>query len=155
MKIAISAVALFCEDIREERSGAITLIGIVGDNVVVPHRPKPESVGILPRLGIYVRVNFDATQQIEPPELTVRFPDGETLSSKKLTDEDVKEACSTAKLGNPIAGLIFRIQAGNIPIKKLGRLTAEVTIGNETYLAGFLNLIDEMPTSPTASEQPS
>jgi hypothetical protein len=137
-----SVIALFCDDIRVEQSGALSLVGVYSDNVKVPD-PPPAADGrklplVIPRLGVYVRVNFDVRSEIGPINVKVTMPDGEVIHDEMIEEKTIAEGRATKKKGNPVAGLIQRLQFGNLPVT-LGRIVCEVTIGTQTYLAGFLN----------------
>jgi hypothetical protein len=49
----VSACALFCEDVRQEKTGGETLVGVMRDNLAMSSLP-----GVLPKLGIYIRMNI-------------------------------------------------------------------------------------------------
>jgi hypothetical protein len=148
-----SAVAIFCEDIRDEKAGGLSLIGVVGDNVGVPALAEgvpQEYQAILPKLCMYLRVNFDAEN--DPGEITVIIilPDGTVASQNVIAKEIIDQARATRLRGNPVAGLVTRLVMGNIAIPKtFGRITATVTIGSQVYVAGTVNFIpaDSAPTA--------
>ncbi len=140
-----SAVALFCDDIREEKSGAVILIGIMGDNVSIP-RPPDEAdgmVGVIPRLCIYIRVNFDVSADVAPISFKVTMPDGSELDAGKIDERTIATAKSTRDKGNPMGGVVSRLKLGGLMMNKLGRMTVEANVGGQVYLAGFLNFISE------------
>ena len=139
-----SVIALFCEDIREEKSGALTLVGVLGDNVNVP--PQPEclnTVAMLPRLCVYLRVNFDVSAELGPVTFRIIMPDGTEVPAGGVDQATLAQARETREKGNPMGGVISRFQFGGLVMKKLGRMTVEATIGDQKYLAGFLNFTSE------------
>lgn len=145
-----SVVAIFCDDIREEKSGQITLVGVLGDNINVGFPPDrgdgsadSKFVRVIPRLGIYIRINFDASAELGPTSLKITMPDGEVIHEAMVEESVVATARSTREKGNALAGIIQRIQFGGVPLRQLGRLTVEVTIGQQAYLAGYLNFLAE------------
>jgi hypothetical protein len=148
-----SAIALFCEDIREEKSGALTLIAIMPDNVSVPPPQQPSGEGekrtrLIPRLGVYVRINFDVSADLGPITVKVTMPDGEVVHEETISDETVISAKETREKGNSIGGMIQRLQFGGLPLNQLGRITVEVSTGAQTYLAGSLNFLPESAANP-------
>ena len=82
--MAFSAIGIFCEDIRQEKSEQDTLIGILPDNVNVPSIP-----GMFPKLGLVVRMHFDVSssarqffvilRQSGQPDLRVGDPDDQLI----------------------------------------------------------------------------
>src|SRR5262245_1416449 len=69
-----SVIALFCEDIREEKSGQDTIIGILPDALNVPQFP-----GALPKLGIYVRFHLNAESEFRSIRTRLRIPGANDL----------------------------------------------------------------------------
>ena len=143
-----SAIALFCDDIREEKSGQVTLVGVMSDNIQVHSPPEPVAtegknfVRVIPRLGIFIRISFDVRAEVSPVIISVTMPDGEEVHRAEIEEHVIDGARATREKGNPIAGLVQRLQVGGLPIKKLGRMTVTVTVRDQTYLAGFLNFIE-------------
>ena len=45
---------ILCEDIRDERSGTETLVGVLPDNVAI-RGPR----GVMPKLAVYLRIQID------------------------------------------------------------------------------------------------
>jgi hypothetical protein len=144
-----SVIALFCDDIREEKSGALTLVGVLGDNVRLPPLPDaPDKlVGMIPRLCVYTRISFDVSAELGPITIKLTMPDGTEVDGGGIDEQTITNAKNTREQGNPIAGVISRIQFGGIVMKKMGRLTVNVTIGAVTYIAGVLNFVPEMAES--------
>lgn len=135
MAIPFSALALFCEDIREEKTGAVTLVGVVTDNVAVP-----ASGGTIPKLGFFIRMNFDPND--DPGEGTVRVVhgNGKVDEPARIEASTTALACKQAReTGAPMAGVISRFVAQNFPANP-GRLRVEVAFRNFTYLAGSLHI---------------
>jgi len=161
MTSPLSVMALFCEDIREEKSGAISLMGIMNDNVLIPALPDgvKSATAFVPKLFAYVRVSFDVTAVVPAPILLkLRLPDGNLFDLPMIDEKTISEARETRAKGNPIASVISRVQMGG-PLPSLpGRILIEVTIGQQKYIAGCLNIESQEPSttaSPTASPRPS
>jgi len=137
----ISVVALFCEDIRDEVGGTISLIGIFSDNAELP--PLVEGTAVMiSKLSVYIRINFDADRDLPAPiKYHVIMPDGVRIPAGEINKETIDSARSTKRLGNPIAGLFGRFQMNSLVFAKPGRIVVEVDIDSETYLAGALNFV--------------
>jgi hypothetical protein len=138
-----SVMALFCDDIREDKSGTLSLMGIFADNASVPALPDVATgtVGLIPRLCVYIRVNFDVSVELGDVSMKLIGPDGAQIFAQTIDDATIAQARATRERGNPIAALISHIQLINAPLPKLGRFIAEVTVGRQTYLAGALNYL--------------
>lgn len=140
--LSVSAMALFCEDIREEKGDTVTLVGLLPDTVTIE---QPTSNGgaeqttkLISKLCVYVRVNFDPDMRLEPPKIWLVMPDGERLGMGSVTPEIIQKAQSESKAkGNLLAGIVSRvIMAGFRPLN--GSVKVEVDVGDETILAGAL-----------------
>ena len=151
----ISAIAVFCDDVREERSGMKSIMGIYGDTVAVPAFP-----GAMPKFGIYVRIHI--SMDFEPCELQIflNYPNGERVLvntiEKSLVEKTLAESKAT---GNIIAG-IYSIQiAAPFPVDQEGRIFVELESQSAKLTLGSINFIQseekEATTASTASPQPS
>lgn len=140
----ISAIGIFCEDIREEKSGQITLIGILPDAINVPSMP-----GMLAKLCLYVRIHISpADTDLERVAARIIMPDGNELVASEIDKERIASGRDKAVAsGNPILGFILRFSATPLPIASPGRLLAEVTIGQQTSICGALTV--NLTPSPT------
>ena len=141
--IPTSIIALFCDDIREEKNGALTLVGVLGDNANVTKPPTDEMVGFIPKLCIYLRLSFDVSAELGLVSFTVKMPDGTEIGAGGIDSETLAKARETRNKGNPIGGVVSRLQFVGLTMKTQGRMTVEATIGDQTYVAGFLNFISE------------
>jgi hypothetical protein len=136
-----SVAGLFCEDIRSERSGAFTLIGIMPDNANVPAPPMPDQRGIIPKLCLYIRMNFDAADTVKNISTKVRLPDGNELDMGPVAPNIVEQAFESSRTnGSPLAIIAVRVEFPGFPITELGRIIAEVTIDEEVFIVAQLNL---------------
>jgi hypothetical protein len=151
MTIAPNVVGIFCEDVREEKTGH-TIIGIFPDNVEVPHMP-----GAIPKLGIYVRCHIDPIAETGEISLKLKFPNGEESALLAKFDEATvkKTQADTRARGTPLCGLVLIAVLGMVQLREPGRILAIVTISGEEVLAGSLNFgLDPNPPA-TASPPPS
>jgi hypothetical protein len=154
MKTPTSVIAIFCEDIREDKSGQLSLIGILGDNVGVP--PLPEDAknfaGTIPKLFVYIRISFDVSEELGPISIRMILPNGSSVPAGNVEQKTVEQARATREKGNPVAGIVLRIQFGGPIITSLpSRMIVEVTIGSQTYIAGALRFeIAEQLATPSS-----
>jgi hypothetical protein len=86
---------IFCDDIREEASGKLNLIGTY-DKVMVIHVPFPVT---LPKFGFHIRIYTPASLEVErdfPINVIVYLPGDETdtpsLSSMLLADPEAAKS---------------------------------------------------------------
>ena len=147
-----NVVAFFCEDIREERSGLMSIIGIMPDNlnVEISHDFPQDQQPTIPRLTCYARLVFDPTKSDPRPVLaTLIFPD-DTERVVKMFDEAIvdKGIADAKELGSPLVGLISRVQMDRFPIIKPGRLRLRIKLGKDEFLAGQLNIIVNKQPKP-------
>src|SRR4051794_5934383 len=100
-----SAIALFCEDIREEKTGQDTLIGILPDNVRVPSFP-----GAMPKVCVYLRINLPRDTAIRRAKSRLDLPDGTSFAMANLDEvlDQAKQGATTHD--TPYLGLISKAQ---------------------------------------------
>jgi hypothetical protein len=135
-----SFVGLFCEDLREEISGTHTIVGVLPDNIVVGSVP-----GMLPKLGIYIRIQVD--MDIIPRTLNarMRIPGGQIFELANFAELIAPAKEQAAAKGTPFAGLLAKGTFTPLPISELGRIEAIVEIDGTEYVCGVLNLIQPEP----------
>jgi hypothetical protein len=132
----VSIVALFCEDIREEKAGTDTIVGVLPDNLRVPSIP-----GLFPKIGVYVRTNIRPEFDAGPFTTRIVTAGGKEVSRSEATAEVVNGVRQSARAkGTPYAGFITKIVIAPFPINEAGRILAVVTIGDIEYVAGALNV---------------
>jgi hypothetical protein len=150
--IPISAICVFCEDIREEKSGQNTIIGTYPDNIVI-QKPKassapPNSRAGLPRLGVYLRIHIGAER--EPPKdisAKVISTTGQivvqTTWERSMLDNSFNDS---RKNQLPLVGLIFTSVISPFPIaEEGGKIRTVAVIDGIEYVAGVLNVIAASP----------
>lgn len=156
----ISIVALFCQDIREEKDNVVSLIGILPDNLLTPKIAADaqgfvrSSLRVLSSLHIYLRINFDPDFDLPEAQMRIVLPTDEIVEVGKISSDVIAQSRSQAKeAGLPMAGVLSRLGIGGFAMPKPGLLKFEVVLGDEVHLAGALNfkLVEEDVTSPTAS----
>jgi hypothetical protein len=146
----VRAIALFCEDIREEKSGQDILIGILSDNLGLPSLPA-----VLGKLAVYVRVYFDTSAKPKPIIGWVQLPWGQKFDLGEASTALVKQALEDAKSqGNPLAGVVLKGMFTPLPVPTFGVITAFIKIGEQEHLCGFLNLTLAEPANPSGTESP-
>jgi hypothetical protein len=144
--IPVSAVCLFCEDIRAEKSGQDTIVGTLPDNLLAQPAspPSPNVKPFLPRVGVYLRVHLDAERDI-PKEISAKIlsTDGQIVAQSKWERAVVEKSFADSKTNHmPLVGLIFKAVASPFPITiEGGKVTAVVIVDGVEYIAGALNVV--------------
>ena len=134
-----NAVALFCEDIREEMIGSETLVGVLPDNITVPSFPVA-----VPKLGVYVRIHVNATQPPKNMRVKIIWPwDGEHPTTE-IDPQIIHEATQNALRDKaPLFGIISRIRMNNVLLRSSGVIRVVATVDESDVLAGILNVQSE------------
>jgi hypothetical protein len=133
----VSVICLFCEDIRVEHNEMNTLVGILPDNLALPALPA-----MMPKLGVYVRINIDASIDPGAMEIVLSVPGRESrihLGSIQQGLIDKARQQAQAK-GSPLAGFISRAVLSPFEILQEGRIRALAIIRGEQVLCGGLNI---------------
>jgi hypothetical protein len=133
----VSVVCLFCEDIRQEHNEMNTLVGILPDNLAFPSLPA-----MIPKLGVYVRINIDATVDPGAMEILLSVPGKESrISIGTISQSLIEKARKQAQeKGSPIAGIISRAILSPFEVLQAGRIRALAIIRDEQVLCGGLNI---------------
>lgn len=147
--MAPTALALFCEDIRQEKGDIHSLVGILPDNITVEAVPS-----MAPKIGIYLRTNFDPTQAIVPISYKLVLPDGTIVVSDVVKAATLEKAKADANSDqNPVASLVSRVIMSPFPLQA-GRMQVIVQVGDVELFAGSLN-VKVAPTVSSETPQPS
>src|SRR5204863_1010 len=99
----LSAIGIFCEDIREEKSGQVTLVGILPDNVVMPRIPpeiaekNPSARPIIPRIALYVRVHVGADEAMQPLRLKLILPNDSEMEIGTIDTDLITKSQNEAR----------------------------------------------------------
>lgn len=133
----IAAIALFCDDIREEKSGTSSIIGVIGDNIVVPDFP-----GAIPKFGIYIRIHLLTGFKASKFDIYLNYPNGDKILVNEIELKLVKQSLIDAKkTNNPIAGIVSQLIAAPFPVIQEGRISVELSWSGNTSFIGSLNFI--------------
>jgi len=133
---SISSVALFCDDIRFEKSNQETLVGVFPDNIEVENLP-----GVMPKLSIFVKVNCSAGFNLR--SLTNRFidPEGNIIFENSAEQQIIDQAAKDAEQEqSPSFGVKSTIISAPFQFNISGRYLLVSVINDEECLSGFLNI---------------
>lgn len=133
----VSIIALFCEDIREEKSGVNTLIGILPDNVNMPNIP-----GAFPKLGLYVRahIDLDLKPNVTDLILSFKFPNGAEQEINRIPRNDILREMENVKGGGTYVGFVMAIIAGSFAIPAAGIIQVVAQFAGEEHICGRMNV---------------
>lgn len=132
----IQAVALFCEDVRQEAAGTVTLVGLLSDNLAVPAFP-----GVMPKLAIYIRVHIPVDHKTE--NIKFFLCDGDSRNEIGGFDKDFvnKTIAETKAMDNPLSGFILTVLASPYPVSRESRHWVEMQYGKVTTVIGTLKIV--------------
>lgn len=131
----VSVITIFCEDVRQEKSGAETLIGVMPDNVNLTQIP-----GNLAKLAIYTRISFPSDYNLGPVTISISTPWKDEQVLTVLDENFVSTAISDAKQkSGPLVGLISRAVSAPFVVNSAGRVKVFAKIGDRKILSGSLN----------------
>jgi hypothetical protein len=165
--LPVSIVGVFCEDIREEKSGQDTLIGLLPDNLNVAALPGFLQGGtpIFPKLGLYVRAHLE--KKPKTISVTLFNTDGSVVISGGWESHMLDRAFNDAKQNQlPLVGLIQKIVVSPLPLPRSGKILAVATVNDVEHIVAALNVIvshanasalpvsQSAPTAQGGSSQP-
>lgn len=132
-----SIVALFCEDVRREMNGQETIVGTISDSMNVTAVP-----GILPKLAVYIRANFNINFELSKFSWGLIDPDGNECASSVVESEVIQLAFRSAnEKGLPLAGIKSVTVLSPVNLPKEGRFELITTVNEETFVSGVLSVM--------------
>ena len=142
----VSSVGLFCDDVRPEISGQQTIVGVYGDNLALSQIP-----GALPKLGFFVRVNFEMSFKFETLSHKLMLSNGTLFFENNIDADLIKQSINEAReVNSPIYGFKTFGVAMNFPVESAGRLNLFSVVDGTDYLAATLNFSFNPAVAPTA-----
>lgn len=146
-----SATSIFCHDIREEKAGTETLVGVLPDNINVPAVPSR-----LPQLCSYTRIIMLPPFDQVDVSAALLSQDGSEFFRNSIDKEILKKAHEeAAEAGAPMATIVSRIVAAPMEFKEVGRMIVRVEVDGEGINCGQLNIRIGKTISTNASPQHS
>lgn len=131
----MNVVGLFCEDVRQEVGGTVSIVGVLPDNVSVEQWP-----GVMPKLGIYLRVHMNPEHNPVGLVVKLRGPSGDVLLGT-IPPETIAEAKRSGLDKNqPICGIIFHAVATPWIMGEPGQLSLIFHVDGEDIVAAILNI---------------
>jgi hypothetical protein len=153
----ISALALFCEDIRREGGSKDTLIGVMPTTVHVVSFP-----GALRRLSVYVQIRLATDGKYEKPlsvDLEIAGEKGAIKNENRnpLPIDVIERSLNRAKdRGLPFAVITARMVLGDpVPVPSARKFLAILKYGKRKEVCGLLNIMQKVTDASSASPPPS
>lgn len=141
------AQSIFCEHIRQELQGVVSLIGIMPDNIAISPStadlpPVEGQVAVIPSLSVYTRVRFPLDRQPRS-DIVVQFvsPSGQMIYEAPVERDFILESFSEAQQqGNEYLLVIQQANLANFPVIELGRYVVSVMYDGERFFSGALRI---------------
>lgn len=152
----VSAVALFCEDVRREASGKQTLIGVFADLVRITEMP-----GEIRRLSVYYRIRFDPSGDYPDPITPHLEWDGQSVEPptphEPFRIDRMQSAMADARERKvPFVSISGRIQLREpVQVQNPGQILAFLNVGTEKMLCGSLAIIQRLTPATASTQLPS
>jgi hypothetical protein len=130
-----SAIGLFCETVREEKSGQDTIIGIFQDNVQVPQIP-----GAFPQIAVYIRINLSTKATAKTLASKLIFPNGKEILLGQ-DDHTISMALTEANTsGAPYAGIKVKAIISPFPVELAGIVKLVTALDGVEHVCGMINI---------------
>lgn len=129
---SLQATGFFCEDIRAEKQGTESVVGIFPDKINLPQFPAT-----LPKLSLYLRLVIDSSDNDVSP-IAIRFI-GDNPSDigeiGKIESATIEQALKRAvEDKRPIAGIVARVAMSGFTPTKPGRLLATIDRNGQSII---------------------
>jgi hypothetical protein len=143
--MTVQVVGFFCEDIREEKNGQVSIVGILPDHIQLPPPPAAmldkKATAIIPKLGLYVRMLIPMEDALQPMQISLTLPDSTSLHLGEVDSELMEKARSEARAGGlPIAGVVFHAAMQGFQIPQAGQIVAVLKSGDTLHQFAVLNV---------------
>jgi hypothetical protein len=146
--MTIHVTGFFCEDIREEQSGQVSIVGILPDNIQLPKPPEVMKSPrlVLPKLGLYVRIRISMEGTLNPMPVSLIMPNGERLRLGEADLELIEKSRREALAGGiPIATIIFHALIQGFTVAQPGLIIAVLESEGIEYQFAVLNVKPPIP----------
>jgi hypothetical protein len=144
-------MTIFCDDIREELSGKISLIGVYGGDLVV-NAPFPLW---LPKICFLINAFFNPELTIKSPQLIIYFPgdaeDAPTVHADLPWNAEPVTGDPAFPDAQPSINFRAQLIMGAVSLREEGYIRVRITHKNERIRVGALKLISR-PANETASQ---
>jgi hypothetical protein len=133
----VCAIALFCQDIREEKAGTVSVIGVLTDNITVSKVPVA-----FPQMAIYARLSFLASDE-GPKTIAMRivYADGKEMALATFDTDLIQKGRHEAQTkGAAKVGLVSSAMIAPFAVNHAGRLNVIASVDGVDEICGTLNV---------------
>lgn len=137
----------FCDDIRQEIDGKITLVGCYGADIVV----NSTFPVVIPKLGIFVQFWDLLESPREPMRLEILFPGDPDEKPSVVVELPVVE---TPLVENPEVpndedsrrGIGMNMVMSPVAMQSIGRIRVQIKKGDDIYRIGRIKVVNGINT---------
>lgn len=149
--MSIRGLSLFCEDIRQEKTGQECLIGTLPDIVAVPHTAEGQAAVV--KICIYTKVYFSSDE--EPEAFQIRTIDSAgTVIGTAYVSRELVERAYAVRGETPFYGLKNSTSLVLTGKQAPAFIRVEVIRDENCFETGTLYFKHEAPTQQSSVEPP-
>jgi hypothetical protein len=128
----ISVIAIFCSDIRQEKGGTETIVGVFPDTVNLPTIP-----GAFSQMHIYVRMHVRPSYLVSAIITRIVLPDGSELEQSEMNPDLITRTRAKYEAANaPYMGFIVKFGIAPFQVVQEGPLKVIVRVDGVDHIAG-------------------
>lgn len=139
---ALAATAIFAEDLRQEASGQVTIVGVLPDNLEAEF-PQGSGDAMFPKLSVYTRTMIDIDKfDGSNVRCFLQSPSGNTIFD--FTAESavlLGEAAKGKAQGASYLTVIHQAVLTPFNFSEAGRYSVVIEYAGQTVVAGSINMI--------------
>ncbi|MGP3661482.1 DUF6941 family protein [Burkholderia gladioli] len=129
---------VYCEDIRFEKSGQTSIIGVLPAAIGIPSFPH-----VIPKLGIWLRVRVERGSRIGSAKLQVVADSGKALADMEISEQDFANQLSEIEKVGLLPGEAESVEIG------INCIISPVVFDGETAIRTKLVIDGEEYTCPS------
>jgi hypothetical protein len=157
--MALQIIGLFCEDVREEKSGQLSLIGLMSDNINVEAvNPGKTGHALFPKIGLFVRINMSVDEPVQAMSIKLLLPNGQKVVLGEISENLIQHSKDQAARSElPLAGIRHHAVIHGFAVPQSGAVLAVVEMGEQQFTCAVLNIKlgrDPNASAPPASQSP-
>ena len=139
--------SLFCDDLRREEGGKVTLVGLYGSDMII----SGSFPAALPKLALIVTYIERPGESDEPLELVIYFPgDSDDAPSQRVplqaeTVEGFRKQQQEPEVEDPLLIMRLDLMFTPIVIKQEGRIRVRMVRGDKEIRLGTLRIRAKPP----------
>jgi hypothetical protein len=135
MAPTFTLLGMFCEDIREEKNGQDTIVGVLPDHIEIPRLS-----GSFAKIAVYLRFAFTPDSSVSNISYWIEMLDGTKIKKEVDGKLILKAKDDSRESGHPLATIIARIRMGPVLVNNEGRFNLHASIDGDETLVSSLNV---------------